>query len=213
MSPPRRWPNAKSGPHTRWRAPRPWCSTSATNASAGIRLNSWLNGSSYSRPTPSAASASARSGRQGQAERRIVGTEHLARVRLEGQHRRAARPAGRRARRGAAARGPDARRRNCPARRWRRARRRAGPPVVEDAHGPPAFRPGRRAADRAIRITVDGLGQRSRCSSWPMGPGPENVSRATGPGRRPRPRSPPRRRRCTRWTAWRASSPGSARSR
>ena len=61
IPPLRRWPNAKSGPQARCAAPRPPCSTSATNASAGSSENARSNGSSTTRSTPSAASAAARS--------------------------------------------------------------------------------------------------------------------------------------------------------
>ena len=46
-----------------------------------------MKGSSYSRRTPRAASSVGPLGGQGQAEWRVVGAEHLARMRLEGQHR------------------------------------------------------------------------------------------------------------------------------
>ena len=60
-SPPRRWPNAKSGPQVRCAAPMPRCSTSAANSSAVSVVNAASNSSSYSTCTPSAASAAARS--------------------------------------------------------------------------------------------------------------------------------------------------------
>ena len=126
MLPPRRWPKAKSGPHTRWRAPRPSCSTRCTKASAVIRLKVVVERQFIDDPHPERRQRVVAGRRQGEAERRVVGAEQLARMRLEGQHgERRFRPAlG--ARPAAHGRARDGRRRNCQAPPPRRGRPRAG---------------------------------------------------------------------------------------
>ena len=125
-SPPRRWPKAKSGPQTRCTRAEP-CVQHLGHELLGRhqaerRVERQLVDAAERRGRPAPPPAR----RKRQPERRVVGAEKLARMRLEGQHRERRAPAARDARCAAHARGPDARRRNCRARCWRRAPRPAG---------------------------------------------------------------------------------------
>ena len=154
VSPPRRWPNAKSGPQTRCRAPRPPCSTSVDEVLGRHQAELMVERQLVEQRDAERRERVGPLGRQRQAERRVVRAEHARADAARRSARRAA-PSGRAA---------------CAARitcAWPRCT--------------PSKLPSATVAPRASAG--------SPRQSWKI-----RITAARAPARRPRRRSPPRRR-------------------